>query len=50
MAALVELLGFEGYYLKNIANIISVELSILYAFVFNRLWTWNDAPKQGEAG
>jgi len=46
MSLLVELLGFEGYYLKNLANILSMEVSILYAFIFNRKWTWKDAAKK----
>ena len=46
MALLVELFGFEGYFFKNLANLISMETSILYAFICNRIWTWYDAPKK----
>ena len=46
MALLVELLGFENYFLRNLANAMSMELSIVYAFMCNRLWTWHDAPRK----
>jgi dolichol-phosphate mannosyltransferase len=46
MSLLVELLGFKGYYLRNLANILSIEISVLFAFVLNRQWTWKDAIKK----
>lgn len=46
MSLLVEILGFKTYLLKNIANMTSIEISIFYNFVFQRLWTWNDTPKK----
>ena len=45
----VEMLGFKGYFLKNLANILAIEMSAVYNFSISRLWTWNDAPrKQGK--
>ncbi len=41
MTFLVEYLGFDGYYLKNLANIISMEISIVYAFI----WLYPGFPK-----
>ena len=49
MALFVELLDFEGYFSRNLANVISMELSIAYAFMCNRLWTWYDAPRKKRA-
>ena len=46
MVIFVELFGFEEYLLKNLANAISMEISIVCAFACNRLWTWYDAPKK----
>jgi len=46
MSLFVEILGFKTYLLKNIANVASIEISIFYNFLFQRLWTWNDAPKK----
>jgi dolichol-phosphate mannosyltransferase len=43
---LIELLGFKTYLLKNIANILAIEMSTLYNFSVSRLWTWGDAPKK----
>ena len=45
----IELLAFKSYFLKNLANILAVELSALYNFSISRVWTWKDAPrKQGK--
>jgi len=45
---LIEFLGFKSYFLKNLANILAIEVSTLYHFSISRLWTWKDAPrKQG---
>ena len=47
---LIELLGFQSYSLKNVANILAIEISTLYNFSVSRLWTWGDAPrKQGKS-
>jgi putative flippase GtrA len=47
---LVELLGFKTYLLKNVANIMAIEMSAFYNFLVSRLWTWKDAPrKQGKS-
>ena len=46
MALFVELLYFRSYFLKNVANVISMELSIVYAFICNRFWTWHDAERK----
>lgn len=46
----IELLGFEGYFLKNLANLLAIELSAIYNFSISRVWTWKDAPrKQGKS-
>lgn len=44
MVVLVELFGFKTYFLKNLANILSIEISIIYNFMLSRAWTWNDTP------
>lgn len=46
MVLLVEVFGFTTYLLKNAANILSIEISILYHFLVSRLWTWYDAPRK----
>ena len=46
MIFFVEVLHFNTYFLKNIANILSIEMSIFYNFFLSRLWTWMDAPKK----
>jgi len=46
MWLLVEVFGLSDYFFKNLANIVSMETSIFYAFVFNRLWTWGDIPRK----
>ena len=43
---LIELLGFKTYLLKNIANILAIEMSTLYNFSVSRLLTWRDAPRK----
>jgi dolichol-phosphate mannosyltransferase len=49
MAFFVELLGFKSHFLKNLANILSIEMSAVYNFSISRLWTWGDSPrKQGK--
>ncbi len=45
----VEGLGFTSYLQKNIANFLSMEISIFYNFLVSRGWTWRDAPKKKEA-
>ncbi len=50
ISILIELLGFRSYLLKNLANILSIEISAFYNFLISRLWTWKDAPrKQGKS-
>ena len=46
MVLFVEVFGFTTYILKNAANILSIEISILYHFIISRLWTWHDAPRK----
>jgi putative flippase GtrA len=46
----IELFGFKGYFLKNLANLLAIEMSAVYNFSISRLWTWRDAPrKQGKS-
>ena len=45
----IEILGFRSYLLKNLANILAIEMSAIYNFLISRGWTWKDAPrKQGK--
>ena len=47
---LIELLGFKGYFFKNVANILAIEMSAVYNFSISRVWTWKDAlRKQGKS-
>lgn len=46
MVLFVEGYGFKTYFLKNLANILSIEISIIYHFAASRAWTWSDAPKK----
>ncbi len=49
MVIFVEVFGFKTYFLKNLANIVSIEISIIYNFMLSRAWTWNDTPlKKGK--
>jgi len=50
IAILVEILGFKSYFLKNLANILAIEISTLFHFSISRLWTWKDAPKKQGRG
>lgn len=50
MIIFVELFLFKTYFLKNLANILSMEISIFYNFLFSCLWTWGDAPKRSGKG
>ena len=36
----VELLNFKTNFMENIANILALEISIIFSFVVNRNWTW----------
>jgi putative flippase GtrA len=42
----IEIIGFKSYFLKNLANILAIEISALYNFLVCRLWTWKDAPRK----
>ena len=42
----IELLGFKTYFLKNLANILAIEMSAIYNFSISRVWTWKDAPRR----
>lgn len=46
MIFFVETLGFRNFYLINVANVLSIEISIIYNFFFSRGWTWRDVPKK----
>lgn len=46
MIFFVEVLSFNTYVLRNIANAISIEVSVFYNFLLSRVWTWGDAPKR----
>ena len=38
--AMIEWLGFNTLLLRNIANIISIELSLIFSFFVYRIWVW----------
>ena len=38
--ALIECLGFNTPLLRNIANIIAIELSLIFSFFVYRIWVW----------
>jgi dolichol-phosphate mannosyltransferase len=46
MILFVEVFWFKTYFLKNLANASSIEISVFYNFLLSRLWTWVDAPKK----
>jgi putative flippase GtrA len=50
MIFFVEALSFNTYVLKNIANAISIEVSVFFNFLLSRIWTWGDAPKRQGKG
>jgi putative flippase GtrA len=50
MIFFVEALSFNTHVLKNIANAISIEVSVFYNFLLSRIWTWGDAPKRQGKG
>jgi dolichol-phosphate mannosyltransferase len=37
---LIDGLGFKTHFLENVANFISIEISLLASFVIYRLWVW----------
>jgi len=43
---LIVYLQFNTRFLENIANALSMEISIIYNFIINRQWTWRDAKKE----
>lgn len=43
---LVAYLQFNTRFLENIANALSMEISIMCNFILSRFWTWNDAKKE----
>lgn len=43
---LVAYFQFNTRFLENIANALSMEISIMYNFILSRFWTWNDAKKE----
>ena len=40
IALLIEHLGFNTPLLRNIANVIAIELSLLFSFAIYRAWVW----------
>lgn len=42
MVLLVGVLGFNSYILKNLANLLAIIISTLYAFYVHRSVTWGD--------
>ena len=50
MVLFVEVFGFDTCLLRNIANIVSIELGIIYNFTISRMWTWVDVPQRKGTG
>lgn len=46
MYVLVQFFGFSTVILENVANAVSMEISILYNFILSRHWTWSDAIRE----
>jgi putative flippase GtrA len=46
MVLFVEVFRFKTYFLKNLANILAIEISIIYHFIISRAWTWRDVPQR----
>lgn len=42
MVLLVDKLGFNSIFLKNLANLLAILISTIYAFFFHRSFTWGD--------
>ncbi len=40
MFCLIEWLGFNTPFLRNISNVLSIELSLLFSFFVYRIWVW----------
>ena len=43
---MVRYFGFDNRFLENVANAVSMELSIIYNFFLSRAITWNDRVKE----
>lgn len=43
---LIAYLQFNTRFLENVANALSMEVSIIYNFILSRYWTWSDAKKE----
>ena len=41
MGAMIEILEFDTHFLRNIANVVSIELSLLFSFFVYRIWVWS---------
>ena len=39
---LIDCLGWHSTLLHNLANVVSIELSVLLSFFIYRLWVWNE--------
>jgi putative flippase GtrA len=42
----IEIVGFKSFFLKNLANILAIEMSAIYNYSISRLYTWRDAPRR----
>ncbi len=45
MYVLVEFCEFNTLLLKNVANLLSMETSVVYNFMLSRGFTWSDTPR-----
>ena len=41
---MISILKFDSYVLRNISNILAMVVSMTFAFILNRCWTWRHIP------
>jgi putative flippase GtrA len=46
LAFFVEVLGFRTYLLKNAANLMAMEIAVIFHFFLSRHWTWQRIPRK----
>jgi dolichol-phosphate mannosyltransferase len=42
----VEVLGFRTFLLKNVANLMAMEIAVIFHFFLSRHWTWQRIPRK----
>jgi dolichol-phosphate mannosyltransferase len=46
ISSIIEILNLNTSLTRNIANVISIEISLLFSFWVYRVWVWSDACKK----